>query len=667
MRFLCMLSMLTSVFLVASANGEEKLSTELAKSIRSGDLDAVKAAVEAGADINALDERKMPPIGAAALLGKTDIVNYLADKGADVNRNDGYGFTPLMCAAQRGQAGAVKALLKHGADPSLKGGNGSDALTYAAPKGPADPLYDEKTAVIKAIKEAIAVRKTTVGEKLAPPAVEPPAATPAKPPVAPAANAGAVPAAQPIEASPSVAKNDAGDPVLMEKTGKPIDGVPLSKHNSDIFSPSIAVGRDGTIHVAFCEKQAVMPYAYFVYYRSSTDGGATWSDAKNLSEGLPDTGISRCQVLVDSKNRAYVIWRSDFAPGTMAQTVQQYNVAGNRYNLVYRVLEGGHWSRLTPISHPCTPAKQNDGMATWFAGVDPNGIVQAAWNVSQFPYHPEWFNGQPIYDGRSLVYAASLDGPTPSTPREAYRCPPKGVTYNAAFQKTEDFDAINGYFDAANQPHFITTVTDYEGKADGTAIALVQAGRQAPALNLPGPESQVWANRPTLLLDAKGRQHIIAFYNGGETPAVKDFSPGNTDEPVVIRAARDVSGKIEGYQAFGAVGGQMIVIMQINDTGGLSEAETFVSMSNGGPWSKAVCVTNNKGRQKFQSVNTSAQSYVAQQTRHRPGEGAAGIDTNGHVLLLLIDKEVTMTVSNAFGVNIAGGDTAKPVLRFIKF
>ena len=132
-------------------------------------------------------------------------------------------------------------------------------------------------------------------------------------------------------------------------------------------------------------------------------------------------------------------------------------------------------------------------------------------------------------------------------------------------------------------------------------------------------------------------------------------------------SAKNVKGEIEGYQAFGAAGGGMIAIMQVNDSGVWGESETYVSMSNGGPWSTPVCVTNNKGRQQFQSVNTSGQSYVAQQTRHYPGEGAATIDAGGHVVLLLIDKEVAMTTSNAFGVNIAGGDSATPVLRFIRF
>ena len=56
MRSLSVLSILLLAFAVASARCEEKLSS---------DLDAVKTAVEAGADINALDERKMPAIGAA--------------------------------------------------------------------------------------------------------------------------------------------------------------------------------------------------------------------------------------------------------------------------------------------------------------------------------------------------------------------------------------------------------------------------------------------------------------------------------------------------------------------------------------------------------------------------------------------------------------------------
>ena len=57
--------------------------------------------------------------------------------------------------------------------------------------------------------------------------------------------------------------------------------------------------------------------AHAVYHRSSTDGGKTWTEAKNLSEDLPGPGIDvgRCQILADSRNRVYVIWRAGLAEG----------------------------------------------------------------------------------------------------------------------------------------------------------------------------------------------------------------------------------------------------------------------------------------------------------------------------------------------------------------
>lgn len=153
-RFILPIVALTTVAINLTALADA--NTDLARAIRAGDLAAVKAAVAAGADLNAMDNQKMPPIGIAALLGKADIVGFLADKGADVNRNDGYGFTPLMCAAIRGKTDAAKALLDHGADPSLKGENHQDALTCAIPKGPADPAYEGKRAVSALLKEAMA-------------------------------------------------------------------------------------------------------------------------------------------------------------------------------------------------------------------------------------------------------------------------------------------------------------------------------------------------------------------------------------------------------------------------------------------------------------------------------------------------------------------------------
>lgn len=130
--------------------------TTLAAAIRAGDVSTIRALIAIGADVNAWDDAGLPPIGLAALLGRTDIIAFLAASGADVNRNDRYGFTPLMDAAIRGQPGAARMLLALGADPTLKGRNGNDPLGAAAPTGYADRFLAGKLAIRKMLEAAAA-------------------------------------------------------------------------------------------------------------------------------------------------------------------------------------------------------------------------------------------------------------------------------------------------------------------------------------------------------------------------------------------------------------------------------------------------------------------------------------------------------------------------------
>lgn len=145
----------------AAAGGPETpggAAPSLGSAIRAGDMVAVKAAVANGAEVDALDDKGMPPIGLAALLGRADIIALLTAAGADVNRNDRFGFTPLMNAAIRGQPEAARILIALGADPTLKGANGNDPLGAARPNGPADRRYEGKMAVRKILEDAIAAR-----------------------------------------------------------------------------------------------------------------------------------------------------------------------------------------------------------------------------------------------------------------------------------------------------------------------------------------------------------------------------------------------------------------------------------------------------------------------------------------------------------------------------
>ncbi|MBI5524915.1 MAG: ankyrin repeat domain-containing protein [Deltaproteobacteria bacterium] len=143
---------------------------------RAGDVEKLRAAVKAGADVNAAGAKGMTPLWAAveggqlsavkflvamggetrivlpiaapaggevdaspmvvaAARGSLEIVKFLKDNGADVNFKGPLSFTPLMAAAEGGHAEVVKFLLSNGADPKLKDKSGKTAADYAKAKG----------------------------------------------------------------------------------------------------------------------------------------------------------------------------------------------------------------------------------------------------------------------------------------------------------------------------------------------------------------------------------------------------------------------------------------------------------------------------------------------------------------------------------------------------
>ncbi len=550
---------------------DAKLGGDLARAIRAGDLDAVKAAVDAGADINAVDERKMPPIGAAALLGRVDIVNYLADRGANVNRNDGFGYTPLMCAAQHGQAGAVRSLLKHGADPELKGGNGSDALFYAQPKGPADPLYDEKTAVIKILKDAVAAKAhggnaaAPLPAAPAPAAPVPPAAVPGgrpppvnAPPVAGRSTEQNVPNV-PLDQSALVVRNADGTLGVGQKDGKPIDGLKLSVHDNNEASPSIAVAPDGSIHVAFNETHGP-PYQTAVYHRSSNDGGRTWTEAKNLSEDMVDLNIGRCLVIADAQGRVYVIWRAGLGK-YFAAPVDPYT--GGHCNLVYRVLAAGKWSKVIPVHPPGSTKDQNDGSLAFYASLDNAGRVNVVWNTNPNKWHDELVEMVKLSDrvwrrgfnnvGNGLVFQSTLDGATPTPPREAMLTPVTGSKTGPDHPPAcNGLDTLNGFIDASGQPLFIAHVTSNidEALRSKYRYQVFEGGKPGAFLDLPDLSFHAWRDIPTLLMDARGKRHVIVLYPAGEHPNVRDYLIGSDEEPTIIRQTAGTKATLDGMQAF---------------------------------------------------------------------------------------------------------------------
>lgn len=88
-----------------------------------GDLDAARAAIRAGADVNALDTRRSRsgrrPLNWAAQHGHVAMIELLLDEGADLHGTNLTGFTAFHHAAEEGKLDAARALLARGADPTI--------------------------------------------------------------------------------------------------------------------------------------------------------------------------------------------------------------------------------------------------------------------------------------------------------------------------------------------------------------------------------------------------------------------------------------------------------------------------------------------------------------------------------------------------------------------
>eukprot|EP01046_Picozoa_sp_COSAG06_P035116 COSAG06_NODE_3739_length_4957_cov_37.565665_3_plen_140_part_00 len=105
----------------------------LYKAAEDGELDEVKAAVDAGARMEwakpGMSGRRA--VHAASINGHKDVVAFLGSRGADVNAVDDGQETPLHRAAWEGKASVCTTLLALGADPAAKGYRGRTALDIA--------------------------------------------------------------------------------------------------------------------------------------------------------------------------------------------------------------------------------------------------------------------------------------------------------------------------------------------------------------------------------------------------------------------------------------------------------------------------------------------------------------------------------------------------------
>ncbi len=102
-----------------------------------GHLDAVRALIAAGADVQATARNafKVQPIHAAAASRNLDIIRAVLEAGADPNVPQQQGFVPLHEAASNGNREMAELLVQHGANPDLANDAGKTSIALAREKG----------------------------------------------------------------------------------------------------------------------------------------------------------------------------------------------------------------------------------------------------------------------------------------------------------------------------------------------------------------------------------------------------------------------------------------------------------------------------------------------------------------------------------------------------
>jgi ankyrin repeat protein len=107
---------------------------ELAEAVWNGDQALVATLIGSGADPNAADDHRMPPLHLAIEQMDLEITRRLIEAGANVNRDSGDGWTPLVHAIDiesdaawqahhetgRESTALVQLLLASGANPTAR-------------------------------------------------------------------------------------------------------------------------------------------------------------------------------------------------------------------------------------------------------------------------------------------------------------------------------------------------------------------------------------------------------------------------------------------------------------------------------------------------------------------------------------------------------------------
>jgi CubicO group peptidase (beta-lactamase class C family) len=151
MRTIAAAVLILACFAPSRARGKEDAppAATLHAAALQGDLEAVRAHIRAGADLDARDPYGSTPLILATTFGRTEVARALIAAGADLSIADRHGSRPLHLAAFLGRVQILEALLERGADRFARNMEGSTAYDIvAAPFEDDRKVYDQLRAAL---------------------------------------------------------------------------------------------------------------------------------------------------------------------------------------------------------------------------------------------------------------------------------------------------------------------------------------------------------------------------------------------------------------------------------------------------------------------------------------------------------------------------------------
>ncbi|MBI1372979.1 MAG: hypothetical protein GC159_09485 [Phycisphaera sp.] len=460
--------------------------------------------------------------------------------------------------------------------------------------------------------------------------------------------------------------------------------VKLSKYDKAQYC-DVAVGADGVLHVVFTERADYGKPAY-LYYRTSADGGATWSEAKNLSDDESGNDAGYARVIFDGAGRLYAVWK--YIPQGALLDGPGGEANGR---IVYRALVGGAWSKRVEIGDKKLPS------FSWFVATDAGGAVHLVWSqvardvtaVSYFHYTHANLIREAVLDGAALGASKDLIAPKPlATPADeaAARAAGKPIPYEDTVPKRDGLINLRGYVDKDGAVKFVAEEQEMtsappdqrHGKLlvlwDGQKLSRVYEYEMYKTYN-------IFNNPPRLLVDAKGKTHLIRAPEEGkaEVASVRDYTleDGELGDKVDAVAVKTGKGTLLNWQAHQLPGGKMAITAAMSEKGGYSpdDVEMYLTTSDGdGVWTPPVSLTNNAARKNGSYKETVGGAGAGTVNSYSPRFAAVAMGKDGKPVVVMVNSEDTIIGLTSVGTTASGravvstgtGRVDAPAVFFVK-